>query len=116
MGLMAFLATKYGKVTRGEYAGCGMGLGNDHGKKIEINAEANQLLFIKGFKEVARINVKEIDSFNIASDNNRETTVDINWKNGKKSTVVLSKLDPQEKPWPQDRVSLVLRALDLSKN
>ena len=116
MGLMAFLATKYGKVTRGEYAGCGMGLGNDSGKKIEVNPVMNQLLFIKGFKEVARVSVKDIANFNITADNIRETTVDINWKNGKKSTVVLPKLDSQGKPWVNDRVNQVLRALDLSQN
>lgn len=114
MGLMAFLTTKYGKVTRGEYAGCGMGLGNDSYKKIEVNPVLNQLLFIKGFKEVARVSVKDIANFNITADNIRETTIDINWKNGKKSTVVLpGGLDSQGKP----RVDVqVLRALDLSQN
>ena len=116
MGLMAFIATKYGRVTRGEYAGCGMGLGNDSGKKFEVNPVMNQLLFIKGFKELARVSVKEIAGYNIVSDNIRETTVDINWKDGKKSTVVLPKLDAQGQPWRNDRVGQVLRALDLSQN
>lgn len=116
MGLLTLLATKYGRVTRGEYAGCGMGLGTDSTKKVQVNPVANQLLFIKGFKEVARISVKEIANFNIVADNVRETTVDINWKNGKKSTVVLPKLDSQGKPWVNDRVGQVLKALDLSQN
>ncbi len=102
------ISTKYGTVTSGKYKGCSMGLGNDGNKKIEVNATCDQMLFIKGFKEVARVKVSTVKKYRIVSQTARATVITVVYDNGENSTITLPAVDANGKPWNNDRVGLVL--------
>lgn len=109
--LSTFLATKYGKVTGGKYAGASLGLGNDSQKVVEVNPVFTQLLFIEGTKEIARVPVSEVASYEIVLENIAGMALKLNWKSGGESMIKIDKLDRQGKKLAYDPVGKVLGAL-----
>ena len=97
-GLVAMLATKYGTVTGGKYKGTSLALGSDTDKKIAVNATFNQLLFIKGTKELARVYTKEVSRYEIVTDTRVSATVKLVWTSGEESILVVPKYDNKGQP------------------
>ena len=104
MGLMSFIATRFGTVIRGKYVGCKFGIGSS---KKGISTLPNQFLFIKGFKEIARIYAFKVEEYTICSDDMQKMVVEVKWEDGESSVISLPKLDSQGQPWQHDRVKLI---------
>ena len=55
--LGAKLATRYGVVSSGEYAGCSVAMGNPPTAKVTTANSSSQIIFIKNDEEAARLNI-----------------------------------------------------------
>ncbi len=110
MGLLAFISTRFGTVIKGKYQGCKFALGSD---KKGMTATFNQFLFIKGFKELARVHVVEVAEHEEISDSPSELVLKLTWKDDTYSIIKLPRLDSQGKPWVNDRVGMVQRSLEI---
>ena len=53
----AFLATRYGVISSGKYAGCDIALGNPPKEKVTTAYSFSQVVFLKGNEETARFNI-----------------------------------------------------------
>lgn len=54
------LATRYGCVASGKYAGCDIALGNPPTEKVSVANSFSQIIFIKDKEEKGRHNIKDI--------------------------------------------------------
>lgn len=56
----AALATRYGLVVGGQYAGCKIALGNPPTEKVSVANSFSQIIFLHENEEIARYNIREI--------------------------------------------------------
>lgn len=56
----ATLATKYGSVADGKYAGCMIALGNAPTEKVSVTNSFSQIIFLNENNEIARYNISDI--------------------------------------------------------
>lgn len=110
MGLLTLLTMKCGVVESGKYQGNYISAGNDSGKAIQANPVNNQLIFFKGTKEAARVNVAdEITSYRIERVA-KGVALYLSYRDGSSSKVIL--LYANDKPDRDFYINTILIPLE----
>lgn len=110
-GLVNLMTLKCGEVTKGKYAGTAISAGNDSGKAVTVGpVDNNQLIFLKGTKEIARVNIeKEIRDYT-AERSARGMILWLSYADGDESFVEL--IAAMDKPDPMLPINTILTALE----
>ena len=86
MGFMeklgATLATKYGVVTAGKYAGCQIALGNPPDKKVSVSYSFDQIIFVMEKEEQGRFSIeKDVRCFHVLNDDDQGVHMQLLFEN-----------------------------------
>ena len=110
MGIMSFLATKYGTVIDGKYKGCKFALGVDNNN---ITTNLNQFLFIKGFNEIARIYFWNLVEHEQLSEDNSGIELKFTWEDNTSSIIYMYRGEKGQERI--DKIRKILKWVDDNK-
>ena len=110
--LSLLLATKVGTVQTGKYAGCKMSLGSDTDAKVQVGGGWNQFVFIKGTKEMGRVNVSDVSSCATIRETVAFAILKFTYKSGETSNISVAKVDSQGKPLRTDYVTSIITSIN----